>query len=197
LQQFTKREGHCNVPQSHTEDEANLGTWVNTQRQLKTKEKLDPDRKRRLEEIGFKWVASATWDEMHALLRQFKKREGHCYVPQSHIEDKANLGTWVTTQRQLKTRDKLDPDRKKRLEDIGFEWRLPSARWDETCALLKQFKKREGHCNVPQSHTEDEANLGKWVNNQRQLKTKEKLDSDRLKRLEEIGFKWAREATAH
>jgi ribosomal protein L7Ae-like RNA K-turn-binding protein len=195
LQQFKKREGHCNVPQSHIEDEANLGTWVSTQRQLKRIEQLDPNRQKQLEEIGFEWVASATWDEMHALLQQFKKREGHCKVPQSHIEDKANIGTWVRDQRQLKTKEKLDPDRKRRLEKIGFEWVI-SATWDEMHALLQQFKKREGHCNVPQSHTEDEANLGTWVNNQRNLKTKEKLDPDRQKRLEEIGFKWARQAKA-
>jgi hypothetical protein len=102
----------------------------------------------------------------------------------------------VSNQRRLKTKDKLDPDRKKRLEDVGFEWGLPSATWDETYALLQQFKKREGHCNVPRSHTEDEANLGVWVNNQRQLKTKEKFDPDRQKRLEEIGFKWARQVKA-
>ena len=72
LQQFKSREGHCNVPRSHTEDEANLGTWVNNQRQLKTKEKLDPDRQKQLEEIGFEWGASASWDEMHALLQRYK-----------------------------------------------------------------------------------------------------------------------------
>jgi ribosomal protein L7Ae-like RNA K-turn-binding protein len=206
LQQFQKREGHCNVPQSHIEDKANLGRWVDTeaalgkwvnnQRQLKTKEQLDPDRIKRLEEIGFEWAALATWDEMCILLKQYKKREGHCNVPQSHIEDEANLGTWVNRQRRLKTKDELDPGRKRRLEDIGFGWGLPSATWDETYALLKQFKKREGHCNAPQSHTEDEANLGTWVSTQRHLKTKEQLEPDRKKRLEEIGFKWARQATA-
>jgi hypothetical protein len=194
LQQFKKREGHCNVPQSHTEGEANLGAWVNTQRYLKTKEKLDPNRQKRLEDIGFEWgLPTAIWDEMHALLKQFKKREGHCNVPRSHTEDEANLGNWVSRQRQLKTKEKLDPDRQKRLEEIGFEW-ATSATWDEMCALLKQFKKREGHCKVPQSHIEDEANLGTWVNTQRQLNTKEKLDLDRQKRLEEIGFEWATSA---
>jgi intein-encoded DNA endonuclease-like protein len=196
LQQFKTREGHCNVPQSHTEDEANLGRWVGHQRQLKRKEQLDPNRTQRLEDIGFEWgLPSATWDETRASLKQRKKREGHCNAPQSHTEDEANLGTWVNNQRQLKTKEKLDPDRQKQLEEIGFEW-VASASWDEMHALLQQFKKREGHCNVPRSHAEDEANLGTWVNNQRQLKTKEKLDSDRQRQLEDVGFKWARQATA-
>jgi hypothetical protein len=195
LQQFKKREGHCNVPQLHKEDEVNLGVWVSTQRHLKTKGKLDPEREKRLETIGFEWVfmlPSATWDKRFALLQQFKEREGHSSVPQSHTEDGADLGVWVSRQRQLKKKEKLDPDRKKRLEAIFFEWVfvLPSAPWDKTLALLQQFKKREGHCNVPQSHKEDQANLGIWVNDQRQLKKKEKLDPEREKRLEEIGFEW-------
>jgi hypothetical protein len=193
LKNFKKREGHCNVPHSHTEDGANLGTWVSRQRHLKTKEKLNPDRQKRLEEIDFEWVCvlpSATWDETHDLLKQFNAREGHCDVPQSHIESGINLGRWVKDQRQLKKKEKLDPDREKRLEATGFEWVLPSPSWDKMFALLQQFKTREGHCSVAMRHTEDGIKLGVWVGNQRQLKRKQKLDPDREKRLEEIGFEW-------
>jgi hypothetical protein len=191
LKRFQEREGHCSVPQSHKEDRANLGKWVNTQRQLKKKETLDPERQTRLEKIGFEWgLDNVTWDEMYALLHQFKKREGHCSVPQSHKEDGANLGKWVNTQRQLKMKETLDPERQTRLEEIGFEWELAQATWDELYALLQQFKKREGYFKVPQTHIEDGANLGIWVSRQRHLKKKEKLDPYREKRLEDIGLEW-------
>jgi ribosomal protein L7Ae-like RNA K-turn-binding protein len=195
LKQFNDREGHCRVPCLHKEDEANLGRWVSHQRRLKAKDELESDRQKQLEEIGFEWMSSATWDKMCALLKQFKKREGHCNVPRSHTEDKANLGTWVNTQRQLKRKDELDPDKQMQLEDVGFEWVLLSTKWDKTCVLLQQFKKREGHCNVPHLHTEDEANLGKWVSTQRNLKRIEQLDPNRQKQLEEIGFEWVASAT--
>jgi hypothetical protein len=64
LQQYKKREGHCNVPQSHTEDEANLGMWVNTQRQLKKKEKLDPDRRKLLDDFGFNWAIKSALKDL-------------------------------------------------------------------------------------------------------------------------------------
>jgi predicted transglutaminase-like cysteine proteinase len=193
LQQFKKREGHCKVPQSHTEDGANLGRWVKTQRHLTRKEKLAPERQKRLEEIGFEWgLTSATWDETYAILQQFKKREGHCKVPISHAEDGANLGEWASTQRKLKKKETLDPERQNRLEEIGFGWVLTTAKWDKTYALLQQFKKREGHCKVPKAHTEDGSNLGTWATTQRQFKKKETLSSERQKRLEEIGFEWGR-----
>ena len=191
LKQLKKREGHCNVPARHTEDGVTLGRWVDTQRQLKRKEKLDPDRQKILDEIGFEWATKATWEESFALLKQFKKREGHYNVPQSHKEDGANLGVWVSHQRQLKRKEKLDPDRQKILDEIGFEWGLTSATWEESFALLKQFMKREGHCNVPAHHTEDGANLGRWVVNRRQSKKTGKLDPERQRILEEIGIEWA------
>ena len=88
------------------------------------------------------------WKEKHLLLKRFQEREGHCNVPQSHKEDGATLGVWISTQRQLKKKGKLDPERQKILEEIGFEWGVTSATWEESFALLKQFMKREGHCTV-------------------------------------------------
>jgi hypothetical protein len=32
-------------------------------------------------------------------------------------------------------------------------------------SLLKQFEKREAHCNVQTSHTENGIELGRWVGN--------------------------------
>ena len=174
--------------------------WVDAQRQLKRMEKLDPDRQEMLEEIGFEWVlferrANMPWEEIFSLLKQFKKREGHCNVPFLHKEDGTNLGSWVSNQRQLKKKEKLDPDRQKMLEKIGFEWVLFERRanvpWGKNISSLMQFKKREGHCNVPKLHKEDGANLGVWVSTQRQLRKKEKLGPDRQKMLEDIGFEWA------
>jgi hypothetical protein len=60
--------------------------------------------------------------------------------------------------------------------------------WEEPFSSLKEFKKREGHCDVPHSHKEDRCNLGSWVNKQRGFKKLGKLNSDRDKLLEEVAF---------
>jgi hypothetical protein len=59
--------------------------------------------------------------------------------------------------------------------------------WENNLSLLKRFKEREGHCNVPRSHREDGAPLGRWVATQRYTKS---LDSDRIQSLEEVGLLW-------
>jgi hypothetical protein len=120
LKQFQKREGHWNVPQSHKEDRCRLGRWVHNQRMFKKIGKLNLDRDEPLEDIGFQWGVSATWDEMYAMLQEFKTREGHCNVLHAHKEDGDNLGRWVNTQHMLKKIGKLNSDRDKLLEELAF-----------------------------------------------------------------------------
>jgi hypothetical protein len=57
LKQFSDREGHCRVPAQHkTDDNYRLGQWVGVQRT--NKEKMDSDRRQRLEAVpGWVWKA--------------------------------------------------------------------------------------------------------------------------------------------
>ena len=136
-------------------------------------------------------VLADQWEKMFALLNDFKKREGHCNVPQSHKEDGENLGTWLNNQRSAAKAGVLDTNRKKQLEEVGVVWDVLADQWEKMFALLNEFKKREGHCNVPQSHKEDGENLGKWLNRQRTAMKAGKLDRIREKRLEEVGVVFA------
>ncbi len=43
---------------------------------------------------------SAKWEEGFAALEKFKAREGHCRVPEGHVEGVFMLGNWVAVQRE-------------------------------------------------------------------------------------------------
>jgi Helicase associated domain len=103
LMTFKAREGHCRVPKVHIEGTFKLGQGVDRQRQPKTK--MSPERTQRLHEIGFVWDPhESAWEEGFAALTTFKTREGHCRVPQLHIEGAFKLGAWVARQRATKDR---------------------------------------------------------------------------------------------
>ena len=64
--------------------------------------------------------------------------------------------------------------------------------------MLKKFKAQNGHCNVSGNFLEDK-NLGRWVAMQRKGYKKYKesgedtvygINADRIKELEDLGFKW-------
>jgi len=184
LCQFYEREGHCNVPTRHEEDGIKLGIWLNNQRELKKKGKLDSRRMSRLNELGIWWdVLTEQWERSFQLLRKFYEREGHCKVPHAHVEDGIKLGVWFYTQRKLMKKEKLDSRRITRLND--FFWDVVTEEWERNFQLLRNSCKRKGHCNVPRDHAEDGITMGNWLKKQRLLKKKGILDFDRMVRLNE------------
>jgi superfamily II DNA or RNA helicase len=193
LQAYVNEHGHSQVTHEYkTEDGYRLGQWVNTQRT--NKDKIAPDRRARLEALpDWSWdVFSDCWDEGFFYLKEFAEREGHCRVLQDYKTNNDGgyrLGNWVGVQRTKK--DKMDPDRRQRLETLpGWSWNARVDRWEEGFFYLKEFAEREGHCRVSQKHMTDGGYpLGQWVSSRRTIK--DRMDPDRLQRLEALpGWSW-------
>ena len=55
LQEYKRVHDHCNVPAKYN-DNPQLGTWVDGQRQQKRQGKLSSKRIQKLEAIGFQWT---------------------------------------------------------------------------------------------------------------------------------------------
>jgi superfamily II DNA or RNA helicase len=185
LKKYKEREGHCLVPATYTEDGFRLGGWVNTQRHNK---KISIERRQRLNALGFVWRPfDSVWEMSFAALIEFKNREGHCRVPQDHIENGINLGRWVSKQRAK--RKGMSIEYRQRLDDVGFVWDILVTQWEDGLRLLRQYVKREGNCLVPHKHQEDGFKLGVWVKHQRQSESK--MPVAWRQKLDELGFVWS------
>jgi Helicase associated domain len=90
----------------------------------------------------------ALWEEGFATLCKFRAREGHCCPLTDHVEDAFRLGLWVANQRRRKAF--LPLKRERRLDAIGFVWDPRDHNWEQGFIALLNFKRREGHCCVPQ-----------------------------------------------
>ena len=157
---FQAREGNLLVPAGHVEGTFNLGTWVGNQR--RDHDKMPSERIQRLDGIGFVWdPREKAWEEGFAALKKFQTREGNLLVPALHVEGTFKLGQWVNVQRN--TKDSMPPERKQRLNAIGFVWDAREGAWEEGFAALKKFQTREGHSPVPPRHVEGNYKLGSWV----------------------------------
>jgi len=177
--------GNLNIPQRH---HTPLGIWVRHQRAAMNVGRLSSERKGRLEEIGFEWdMLSSKWEAMFNELLQYKAEHGHANVPTNWP---TYLGTWVTLQRKARkasSRGVLSPDRKKRLDEIGFIWDALDFQWEERFNELVAYKTDHGDVDVPSKWP---SGLGKWVSQQRVSYKNELLSNERKMRLEEIGVAW-------
>ena len=185
LAAFHQRHGHCRVAKSTTSPDLKVGTWVRTQR--KNKLRLTADQIRRLDSLGFSWDPHTdTWEQGFLTLQSFNESMGHCRVPQTRVFDNFKLGSWVARQRQTKMQ--LTTEQVRRLDALGFSWDPYSEYWEYAFSLLKAFRKREGHCRVPESHIEEQFRLGAWV---RKLRArKDKQTPARIRLLESVSFIW-------
>ena len=199
LEAYADENGDCNVPKEYAAN-PQLGSWVDNQRTCYKNGELSDDRIERLEDLGFSWDPNQdSWDRCFKELAAYKLENGDCNVPKRF---EGGLGAWVVNQRSRK--DSLSDDRKKRLEDLGFQWkpkrgRKPKAtsksrasksqnKWDVRFEELAAYKLENGDCNVPQKYPAN-PQLGKWVTHQRERKGS--LSDDRKKRLEDLGFAWS------
>ncbi len=125
---------------------------------------------------------------MGATLQAYKDREGDCLVPDRFMTpDGFTLVNWVMVQRR--TKDAILPERRQRLDALGFVWDPFEDAWERGFAALQTYKDREGDCLVSQRlMTPDGFNLGKWVSTQR--KTNKALLPERRQRLNALGFVW-------
>eukprot|EP00978_Attheya_sp_CCMP212_P030017 scaffold108921_cov41-Attheya_sp.AAC.1 len=201
LVDFKKINGHTNVSQGS----GPLGGWVNHQREafrrLKEVEHSPStnDKREKLESIGFVFKCRPTglpWDQRFQELVDFKKINGHANVPQKF----GQLGNWVNNQRTQYRRYKegkhspLTNDKRDKLESIGFQFkcRPTGPPWDQRFQELVDFKKINGHTNVPTNY----GPLKRWIDNQRlsfcQLEEGKHstLTNERRDKLDSIGFRF-------
>ncbi len=195
---YQTAHGNCDVPVKWKEN-PQLGGWAAAQRALRKAGKLHPERERLLNGIGFEWRADRNkeeWETRFNQLKDYKQRFGDCSVPVKWQEN-TQLGAWAAQQRHFQKAGKLSPEKEKLLTDLGFVWASKrtitggvNRAWNDWFSELVEYKAKYGDCKVP-TRWDENRRFGVWVSNQRQLKKQGKLEPERERMLNEIGFVWA------
>lgn len=187
LLEFKNSTGHCNVPQIFPKN-PKLGGWVSHQRDHYRQGILLDKRITRLQMVGFCWDPNnAIREEMFQALCAFNAAKGHCDIPST--SEFSQLARWVVRQRTAYRKGSLCLDLKKKLDALGFNWEPFANNWEEMFDVLCEFRKENGHCNVPARYQKSRK-LGSWVDKQRQLYRNNQLSQIYKERLEKLGFIW-------
>lgn len=124
--EYQKEYGNLNIPQNYTtSDGETLGIWLQTQRNNYRDCKLKPGRIKLLEDIGINWHPKQcySWEKMYSLAAEYYKINGNLAIPRSYkAPNGANLGTWLSSQRQKYRQGKLTKEKTLALENIGVVW---------------------------------------------------------------------------
>jgi len=188
--------GDANVPDGYKTSEGfALGAWQSRQRRLFKKGKLSSDKIKHLQEIGFSWERLEEIFEkgfFETLL--YNKSTGNPNVPDGYKTPEGYLlGGWQSYQRTRQRKGKLSLDKIKRLKEIGFIWEKLEEHFEKGFQETFSCKRSTGNPNVLNVYKTPEGfPLGRWQDSQRNLYKEEKLSSDRIKRLEDIGFTWGK-----
>ena len=65
-------------------------------------------------------TTTESWEFWYGLLQTYKEQHGDCRVTAVLKFNGFNLGSWISVQRIKK--DQMTPERKQRLDDLGFIW---------------------------------------------------------------------------
>lgn len=129
------------------------------------------------------------WDDMFRALEAYKKEYGDCHVP-ANWKKNPQLGRWVAMQRYRHKIGELQKYYVTRLDQVGFVWAPADKVWCEMYERLQKYKRKHGDCDVPSSYPAD-PNLANWVANQRHRKKMGSLSTDRVQKLNSVGFIWS------
>ncbi|MEU7195647.1 Helicase associated domain protein [Streptomyces xinghaiensis] len=199
LRAFREEHGHLRVPQSYKtegKDSINLGASVVNLRTRYTKGELSDGEIEFYESLGMVWRCRATpttWEQFLSDLEEYKKTNGHLDIPFSYTTPGPNarkLGRQVDAHRRKETEGELGPEDRSALEKIGFVWDAREFRYQRFLSVLRDFKERYGHVNVPQKYVTPEPEklaLGMWVANRKRDHKKGILSPSRVRDLLGIG----------
>jgi hypothetical protein len=197
LLEYKRTFGDCNVTFRYKQN-PQLGQWVRGQRWNFKNKALSENRVAKLNQIGFLWKIKraqdqskrpkqennkreSSWLAYYNELVQFKRQFGNCSVP--HATN--GLGSWVCDQRKYYRNKTLSPGRIAKLNEIGFNW--STCNWMRNYNKLVQYKQQFEDCNVT---IKQNPQLGPWVVRQRQSFKDKSLSTDRIKKLNRLGFRW-------
>jgi hypothetical protein len=157
--------------------------------------KLSAERIRRLEEIGFKWnfnTENESFEKGFNETLKYKEQFGDANASPSYkTPESFSLGRWQSKRRQAYKNGKLSKEKIKRIEEIGFIFKPHDDSFEKGFKETLRYKKQFGDANAPDLYkTLEGYSLGKWQGKKRQAYKKGNLSPERIKRLEEIGFKW-------
>lgn len=158
-----------------------IANWIKTQRVAKNNGVLSQERIALLDQIGFVWNSSNSWETLVAQLQQFITTHGTFPIASTH----PRLNAWVVAQRISHRRGQLAPHKTETLTQLGMVWNPLDNKWRERYDILQAYVIQHGHLRVRSGHS-----LTRIISEFRQQYVQGTLPPERVEQLTAIGMDW-------
>ena len=206
--EYYVEHGNLDVPTMYVTDEGfPLGKWLKGHMQSadttgRSSTKLTPERKAKLDALGFKWEQEDSWSKRIAACREYKAEHGDLNVPQHYVTTNGIwLGKWLYECRRAYRGESnnivkvLTQDQIRQLETLGMDWRTPAEKaWEEkykaaTEMLIKMKQINDTaslNAEFPPSHS-----LRQWLVRQRFLIRHGKLSQQQVSKIDTLNKQYS------
>lgn len=168
-----------------------LRSWIRNQRIALSERKLEKTKVAALIEAGFvseRHTSSNDW--ILEELTIYHKQHGDCFVPFGHSKHNHVTNELLELAR-LHRRRRLSPRLIEELNKLGMRWEIHDLKWHIYYSSLKYCRATYGHLNVPEDWSKYRGvNFISWCRQQRLAKHEGRLEQEKVKLLEQIGFSW-------
>jgi Helicase associated domain len=168
------------------------------------------EQRQQMEELGFVFEKrqkqqDAKWQLLFEQAKAYKEEHASFKISTKEQEENESLkvlARWLSYQRSYHRRGDLEQQRVQKLEAIGIDWRMHTAKaetkrapnttheeqWIKNYEKIKQVHEANGHCNLLTTHVDQ--SLYFWLKRQRSAFHKQQLRQDRKELLDNLGINW-------
>lgn len=202
---YFEERGNLRVPRRYKTPEGYaLGSWLTTQRKLRTGQKygrLSEERAARLNEIGMVWDDryTALWNRYYGALCQYQGRHGNLDIPAGYeTDDGLNLGRFITNLRSARSAGSrggcLTRERIRQLDALGMIWNKLDYLWERNYLACSRYFLEHHDLDIPADYVSpDGLRIGAWVRALRRMRSgrgRSSLTEEQIRRLDTIGMLW-------
>ena len=148
-----------------------------------------------LDKLGMRWqVLRDRWQIGYEHAKAYFKLYEDLNVPSKYVcDDGYALHSWISSQRRAYKDGKLSEERIRLLRQIGMVWNTNTDKWNRGYDHAQTYFTRGGSIPIPQTYvTGDGYPLGEWMRSQERRFRRGALESDKVKRLADIGIVFGR-----
>ena len=169
-----------------------LGAWCREQRRLWRHGGLKPDRRLKLDALGFEWeLHRSRWRRAFAELMHYRRQHPHAWPAARHASSRGlKLGMWCAIQRYRRKQGVLSEERIAKLDSIRFPWKLANDIWDRAYPALRAYRWAHAGGWPPRNYvTHDGLKLGAWCANAKFRIRSRQMPEDRARALRRLPFR--------